>query len=128
MSDNDEEHDPGTPLNITMRRGGTGQQGTEDTPAGTNASLNQLMILMNELQAEMSALCISHAEEIEQIRHQHCPAPFFTSLECSMMLMMLMLLRQLPTRRALISCDGEVPLCCCLLVIVELETTDTIIS
>ena len=70
MSDNEHEHDPATPPGITMRRGGTGQQGTEDTPAGANASLNQLMTLMNELQAEMSALRMSHAEEIEQVQHQ----------------------------------------------------------
>ena len=71
MSDPEDGHDPSTPPGITMRRGTTGQQGTEETPAGTSTSVNQLMTLMNELQAEMSALRVSHAEEIEQIRHQH---------------------------------------------------------
>ena len=71
MSDNEHEHDPATPPGVTMRRGGTGQQGTEDTPAGTSASVNQLMILANNLQAEMSAMRVSHAEELEQIQHQH---------------------------------------------------------
>ena len=71
MSDNEHEHDPATPPGVTMRRGGTGQQGTEDTPAGTSASVNQLMILINNLQAEMSAMRVSHAEELEQIQHQH---------------------------------------------------------
>ena len=71
MSDNEDGLDPSTPPGITMRRGSAGQQGTEDTPAGSSATVNQLMILINNLQSELSTLRVRHAEEIEQIRHQH---------------------------------------------------------
>ena len=71
MSNNEDGLDPSAPPGITMRRGTTGQQGTEDTPAGSSASVNQLMILINNLQREMSTLRVSHAQELEQIRHQH---------------------------------------------------------
>ena len=71
MSDNEDGLDPSAPPGITMRRGTTGQQGTEDTPAGSSATVNQLMILINNLQRELSTLRVSHAEELEQIRHQH---------------------------------------------------------
>ena len=64
-------NNPATPTHVTMHRGGTGQQGIEGTPAGPSASANQLMTLMNELRAEMASLLLGHAEELEEIRHQH---------------------------------------------------------